>query len=39
MERVRGGSQAVAYALGAGVASAFTGEDGQSVDGVEFELR
>nr|WP_135825697.1 signal peptide peptidase SppA [Halorussus ruber] len=39
MERVRGGSQSVAYALGAGVASAFTGEDGQGVEGVEFELR
>ncbi|WP_276302123.1 signal peptide peptidase SppA [Halorussus lipolyticus] len=39
MERVRGGSQAVAYALGAGVASAFTSDDGGSVEGVEFKLR
>ncbi|WP_135805703.1 signal peptide peptidase SppA [Halorussus marinus] len=39
MERLRGGSQAVAYALGAGVASALAGEDGSRVDGFEFELR
>ncbi|WP_132057451.1 signal peptide peptidase SppA [Halorussus amylolyticus] len=39
MERLRGGSQALAYALGAGVASALVGEDGNRVDGFEFKLR
>ncbi|WP_115862395.1 signal peptide peptidase SppA [Halorussus litoreus] len=39
MARLRGGSQAVAYAFGAGVASAVAGEDAGSVDGFEFELR
>ena len=39
MERLRGGSQAVAYAFGAGVANAVAGEDGSGVDGFEFELR
>jgi protease-4 len=38
MERLRGGSQAVAYAFGAGVASALGGDRGD-VDGFEFELR
>jgi protease-4 len=32
-ERVRGGAQSVAFALGAGVASTFTGD----VDGLSFE--
>jgi protease-4 len=39
MERLRGGSEAVAYAFGAGVASVFAGEDGNRVDGFEFKLR
>jgi protease-4 len=39
MERLRGGSQAVAYSFGAGIASVFAGEDGTRVDGVELELR
>jgi protease-4 len=39
MDRLRGGSQAVAYSLGAGIASALAGDDGQTVDGVEFKLR
>ncbi|UPV73079.1 signal peptide peptidase SppA [Halorussus limi] len=39
MDRLRGGSQAVAYAFGAGIASALGAEDGKSVDGFEFELR
>ena len=39
MERLRGGSQAVAYSFGAGIAGAFAGEDGSRVDGFEFELR
>ena len=38
MERLRGGASAVAYAFGAGVASAFAGERGD-VDGFEFKLR
>ncbi len=39
MERLRGGSQAVAYAFGAGVASALGGDDRGDVDGFEFRLR
>ncbi len=39
MDRLRGGSQAVAYAFGAGVASAVSGDDHGDVDGFEFELR
>jgi protease-4 len=39
MDRFRGGSQAVAYALGAGLASAFAGDDGPTAEGVDFELR
>lgn len=39
MERLRGGSQAVAYAFGAGIARALTGEDGSRVGGFEFELK
>jgi protease-4 len=39
MERLRGGSQAVAYSFGAGIASVFAGEDGTRVDGFELELR
>ncbi|WP_135829556.1 signal peptide peptidase SppA [Halorussus halobius] len=39
VERLRGGSQAVAYAFGAGVASAVAGGDGSGADGFEFELR
>ena len=39
MERLRGGSQAVAYSFGAGIAGAFAGEDGNRVEGFEFELR
>ncbi|WP_137283610.1 signal peptide peptidase SppA [Halorussus salinisoli] len=39
MERLRGGSQAVAYAFGAGIASAIAGDDRGDVDGFEFELR
>ncbi|WP_128477734.1 signal peptide peptidase SppA [Halorussus pelagicus] len=38
MDRLRGGSQAVAYAFGAGVASALGGDSGD-VDGFEFKLR
>jgi protease-4 len=39
MERLRGGSQAVAYSFGAGVASVFAGTDGNRVEGFEFKLR
>ncbi|PSP55850.1 signal peptide peptidase SppA [Halobacteriales archaeon QS_1_67_19] len=38
VDRLRGGTQAVAYAFGAGVASALASGDG-SVDGFELELR
>ncbi|USZ69131.1 signal peptide peptidase SppA [Halorussus salilacus] len=38
MERFRRGSATLAYSFGAGVASAFAGDDG-GVEGVEFELR
>jgi protease-4 len=39
MERLRGGSQAVAYSFGAGIASAFASDDGTTAEGFEFELR
>ncbi|PSQ47414.1 signal peptide peptidase SppA [Halobacteriales archaeon SW_6_65_15] len=39
MERLRGGSRAVAYSFGAGIASVFAGDDGNRVDGFEFKLR
>jgi protease-4 len=38
MERLRGGSQAVAYSFGAGIASAFASDDGTTAEGFEFEL-
>jgi protease-4 len=39
MERLRGGSQAVAYSFGAGIASVFASDDGTTAEGFEFELR
>ncbi|NEU57506.1 signal peptide peptidase SppA [Halorussus sp. MSC15.2] len=39
VERLRGGSRAVAYAFGAGVASAVAGDDATGADGFDFELR
>jgi protease-4 len=38
MERLRGGSQAVAYSFGAGIASVFASDDGTTAEGFEFEL-
>ncbi|WP_435179924.1 signal peptide peptidase SppA [Halorussus sp. AFM4] len=39
MDRLRSGSQAVAYAFGAGVAGAVAGDESTAADGFEFELR
>jgi protease-4 len=39
MERLRSGSQALAYAFGAGIASALGADDRGDVDGFEFRLR